>query len=282
VHTFSGVTLKKAGSQTVTATDIAHATITGSQSVQVNPGAATHLRVTAPASKVAGKAFSITVSALDAFGNVATGYLGTVHFTSSDGQATLPANYAFVAGDHGAHTFTITLRTAGSQTVTATDTLTGSITGGAAVTVIAGAATHLAVSAPASATSGAAFTITVTALDAFGNVATGYTDTVHFTSSDPSATLPANYKFVAGDHGVHTFSNRVTLRTVGNRTVTATDATHATITGSASVNVTAAANDLAAPASVQPGGTGPTQSDLDTFFAAEPGRDDGVYVGGER
>ena len=38
----------------------------------------------------------MTVTAVDAYGNVATGYTGTVHFTSSDGQAVLPANYTFI------------------------------------------------------------------------------------------------------------------------------------------------------------------------------------------
>ena len=53
---------------------------------------------------------------MDAFGNTATGYLGTVHFTSSDGPAVLPANYTFIAGDNGVHTFTtVTLKTAGTQ-----------------------------------------------------------------------------------------------------------------------------------------------------------------------
>src|SRR5260370_35767000 len=67
---------------------------------------------------------SVTVTALDQFNNVATGYTGIVHFTSSDGQAVLPANYTFVAGDNGIHTFTnlTTLKTAGNQTITGTDT----------------------------------------------------------------------------------------------------------------------------------------------------------------
>ena len=60
------------------------------------------------------------------------GYLGTVHFTSSDSQAVLPSNYTFVAADDGAHTFTtVVLKTAGSQSITATDTTTSSITGSA-------------------------------------------------------------------------------------------------------------------------------------------------------
>src|SRR5262249_22437329 len=67
----------------------------------------------------------------DPFDNTATGYSGTVHFTSSDGQAILPPDYMFLAGSNGVHTFAsgVTLETPGYQTVTATDTATSSITG---------------------------------------------------------------------------------------------------------------------------------------------------------
>jgi hypothetical protein len=99
------------------------------------PAAATHFSVSAPTSAVAGSAFNVTVTALDANNNVVTNYSGTVHFTSSDGSAVLPANYTFTTGDGGAHTFSVTLKTAGGQTVTATDVSTGSITGSATVTV---------------------------------------------------------------------------------------------------------------------------------------------------
>ena len=56
---------------------------------------------------------------------MATGYTGTVHFTSSDAQAGLPANYTFTGGDAGTHVFSVTLKTAGTQSITATDTVTG-------------------------------------------------------------------------------------------------------------------------------------------------------------
>jgi hypothetical protein len=84
-------------------------------------------------------------------------------------------------------------------------------------------------------TAGTAFAVTVTALDAFGNVATGYRGTVHFTSSDPSAVLPGDYPFASTDRGQHTFM--VTLNSTGTRTVTATDTTKPTITGTATVTV---------------------------------------------
>ena len=63
-----------------------------------------------------------TLTVYDANYNLATGYTGTVHFTSTDGSATLPADYTFVPADNGAHTFNFILRTTGGQTVYATDT----------------------------------------------------------------------------------------------------------------------------------------------------------------
>ena len=149
----------------------------------------------------------------------------------------MPANSTFTAADNGVHTFTgLTPKTAGSQTVTATDTVTSSITGSATVAVSPAAASTLVVTAPASATAGAPFSVTVTAKDPYGNTAngstTGYLGTVHFTSSDGQAGLPANYTFTAGDAGVHTFTNGVTLNTTGSQTVTATDTVTSSITGS--------------------------------------------------
>ena len=47
------------------------------------------------------------------------------------------------------------------------------------------------------------------------------------------AILPADYTFVAGDNGVHTFSS-VTLETAGIQSITATDIVTSTITGSQS------------------------------------------------
>lgn len=204
----------------------------------VTAGAPTHFTVSAsPASVASGTALSsVTVTALDAHGNTVTSYTGIVHFTSTDGQATLPANYTFTGADNGVHTFTgVTLKTVGaSQTITATDTVTSSITGTSAnIAVTAGAATHFTVSAsPASVTAGTALTgVTVTALDANGNIVTGYIGTVHFTSTDAQATLPSNYAFTGADNGVHTFTG-VTLKTSGAaQTITATDTVTSSITG---------------------------------------------------
>jgi hypothetical protein len=76
----------------------------------------------------AGVAQTFTVTVKDAFDNVCTGYAGTVNFSSSDVQAGLPAADTFTA-DAGAHTFTATLKTAGSQSITVQDTANAAIVG---------------------------------------------------------------------------------------------------------------------------------------------------------
>jgi hypothetical protein len=234
-------TLKTAGAQSITATDTVNSGITGNQAgITVNPAAASTLVVSGfPSPQTAGITGGFTVTAKDAFGNTATGYGGTVHFTSSDGQASLPAN-STLSGGSGS--FGATLKTAGTQSITATDTVTSSITGTqSGITVNAASANHLVVSAPASSTSGVAFSITVTAQDAFNNTATTYGGTIHFMSSDSGATVPGNYTFIAADNGVHTFTNGVTLQAAGPQSVTATDTLTSTITGMATINVVAPA-----------------------------------------
>jgi hypothetical protein len=190
-----------------------------------------------PSPTTAGVAGTFTVTVQDPNGNVLTGYSGTVHFRSSDQQAVLPADYTFTAADQGSHTFSSTLKTAGSQAIYATDTTTPTLDGGQLfIQVKPAAATHLVLSGPSSVASGTAFSLTVTAVDAYGNVATGYTGTVHFSSSDSQAMLPKNYTFTAADNGVHTFSG-VKLRTKGLQTITAIDALFASISGSLKIQV---------------------------------------------
>jgi hypothetical protein len=238
-HTFTnGVTLQTLGNQTITATDTVISTFTGNATVDVVTALpASQFRVSAPATVLAGAPFNLTVTALDPLGNVVTNYTGTVHFTSTDPSGTLPANYTFTTADAGVHTFTngATLRTLGSQTITATDTVTSTIMGSTSVTVTQVAA--FVVSAPATVSAGVPFSVTVTAVDQSGNAVNGYTGTVHFTSTDPSGTLPANYTFTTADAGVHTFTNGVTLVTLGSQTITATDTADTTITGSTDVTV---------------------------------------------
>src|SRR5207249_5198722 len=112
------------------ATDTVASSITGIDSLTVNPAAASSLVVSGyPTPSTAGTSHSFTVTIQDAFGNTASGYRGTLTFASSDAKAVLPANYTFIATDAGQHSFSATLKTAGTQSISATDTVTGTITG---------------------------------------------------------------------------------------------------------------------------------------------------------
>jgi trimeric autotransporter adhesin len=96
------------------------------------------LEINAPSSAHAGSPFTVTVTVM-ASGRRDTIFNSPIHFTSSDRAAVLPPDYTFTAADAGSHTFTnaVTLMTAGSQTIVATDPNAPSITATANVTVTA-------------------------------------------------------------------------------------------------------------------------------------------------
>ena len=238
VHTFTdGVTLRSAGGQTLTATDT-NTSLTSSMTVDVSPAAASTMIVSGfPSPITAGASGSFTVTLKDAYGNVAWGYTGTVHLTSSDTKAVLPANYTFTSADAGKHSFSATLKTAGTQSITATDAVNASLHGtDSGVTVKPAAASKFVLSAPASVQPGVPFSLTVTVEDAYGNIFTGYVGTIHFSSSDSQAHLPANFTFTAGNNGVHTFTGLV-LKKTGNQTIAVTDTKNSSITGKTVVDV---------------------------------------------
>ncbi|MEL6604858.1 MAG: CHAT domain-containing protein [Cyanobacteria bacterium J06614_10] len=271
------------------------------------------------AAVTAGDVNPFTVTALDQFGNLATGYSGTVAFSSSDAQAQLPANSLLT---NGVGNFSSELRTAGIQSVTATDAINAGLTttqGGIVVSPdvanrldivsgnhqsatvdtsfaddlvvqvqdrfgngiagepitllpaasgasgvpgnVAGAtdaaglfqttlsantvagnhtlqansgalsadfslenlpdiAQHLVISGllPVAITAGDSTGFTITAHDQFGNVATGYTGTLDFSSSDPQAQLPPPTVLTGGSG---TFAGEP--RTAGNHFLTVAD-----------------------------------------------------------
>jgi hypothetical protein len=91
----------------------------------------THLTVV-PFSGVAGNLGTISVAALDDYNDFVPAYAGKVHFTSSDPLATPPADYTFTGSgggkDNGAHTAAAIFRTAGSQSVTVSGSITPAVT----------------------------------------------------------------------------------------------------------------------------------------------------------
>ena len=90
--------------------------------VVVNGGPVDHLILNAPTIATAGTPFGVTVRAEDAYGNTASGYTGTVSFSSSDPNAFLPTPYQFTSNDFGAKTLGgVILRAIGTQTITVSD-----------------------------------------------------------------------------------------------------------------------------------------------------------------
>ncbi len=196
------------------------------------PGAAQSLVLQNIPPTVAGVSQAFTVTAFDQFGNVATGYRGTLDFTSSDPQAALPAPYTFTAADNGQHTFNVTLKTAGTQSIALSDgTLAVSQSG---IAVSPAAMSGFVVSAPTAVAQGSSFGLTVRAVDAFGNTVPTYSGTVQFSSSDAFAVLAAPQPFSGG---VQTFANVGSLATPGVQTIAVTDSALPAIAGAATLTV---------------------------------------------
>jgi hypothetical protein len=168
-----------------------------------NRNAATHFTVKAPASATAGTSFMITVTALTAGKQLDAVYTGTVHFTSSDSSAVLPADYTFKLTDAGSHKFKVTLNATGSETITATDKNTSSITGQATVTV------NGAAPPPAPSRSSG------------GGDSAGVDAAVAAMLLRIPATLPADYAFMNRDMATHPVA--AALLTVGSPTNAATE-----------------------------------------------------------
>jgi hypothetical protein len=214
-----------------------------STSFLVNPGNASTFNVPNPGTQTAGTAFNETLTALDAYGNTATGYTGakTVAFTGPS-NSPAPNNPSYpptVTFTNGVGTASITLVDAQTTTLTATQsTITG--TSGTFV-VNPGNASTFSVANPGTQTAGAPFNETVTAVDAYGNTATGYTGakTVAFTgpSNSPGGNNPSYPPTVTFTNGVGTAS-----MTLVDAQTTSLTATQGTITGTSGTFVVNASN----------------------------------------
>src|SRR5205085_2265069 len=194
-----------------------------------------------------------TVTAQDSSNNTVTGYTGTIHFASSDGQAVVPGDYHFVAGDNGVHTFSsaVTLKTSGSQTLSVNDTVSTGVTGSASVTVSAAAADRLVFTTqPGSATAGSAFGSqpVLKSRDPFGNDSTvglGASKLVTVTLSAGTGTLQGKIgRASCRDSGNGTVSDtNLRIDTAGSGKVLTASASGLSSVDSNAFSVSAAAAD---------------------------------------
>lgn len=166
---------------------------------------------------------------------VAASGSGTLTYQWFKGSSAL-ANAGNVAGVTGTSLVLSNIQSsdAGSYTCQVTNLLGGTLataTSGAGVLAVTTLASHFSVTGyPAATEPGASHTFVVKALDSSNNQVSTYTGTVHVSSTDPAALLPADYAFTIADAGIKTFS--ATLNTVGTQTLSVTDAGNAGIAGS--------------------------------------------------
>jgi hypothetical protein len=220
--------------------------IVAASSVLAGPATLFQVQV-ASSNGTAGVSLNVQVMAVDNSNFIDSGFTGTVTFGSSDTIAILPADYTFTAGDSGVKIFPVTFRKAGSQTITVS-TLPPSIFimgTSTSVNVGGGAATSLAINAPASANVGTPITATITLKDAWGNAANAYSGTIHVSATDPSSvvhnatdsavTLPTD-AILTGSTGTRS----VTLNAIGNWKITTADTLNGALTATTpTISVTA-------------------------------------------
>src|SRR6266566_506068 len=217
----TGYTLTAAGPGVTTAS---------SAGFNITPGAASQLAFTVqPSSASAGAAITpaVQVTARDAQGNTATGFTGsvTVAVGTNAGGGTLSGT-ATVAAASGVATFS-------SVSISKTGTgytLTGAASGLSGATsssfdITAGIASQLAFTVqPSNATAGATITpaVRVTARDAQGNTATGFTGNVTVgLGANPGGGALSGTATVAAVGGVATFSGLSIDKTGTGYTLTA-------------------------------------------------------------
>jgi hypothetical protein len=184
-------------------------------------GAFTHYKVTLlqPTSSVA-IANNVIVTAVDSSDSKVASYTGAVTLTCSDPNALIPTATIDIA--NGIASRQIYFGTAGTHTITVTDTTDNTITGTLEVTV---APIYFSISVyPYSIIAGESVNVTVTAIDASANVLvdignSGYGKSIDFSSTDGAAVFPLQGTPCNLVNGIGVFN--ITLSTAGSQTITA-------------------------------------------------------------
>ncbi len=250
VATFNTLKINVAGGPySITASDSTAPGVTSAttNNFTVNPGLPNQLVVSAqPATTItAGGAVSVGITIEDQFNNVVTtgntGSTDTIHVALSSGS--FAAGTTSVAAVNGVATFSgLQINTAGSFTITASDTSRGGVATATtnSVTVNPSGESKLAVTTQPAATitAGGTVSVGVTVEDQFGNPitsGTGSTDTIHVALS--SGNFAAGTTSVAAVNGVANFSG-LQINTVGSYIITASDSTAPGVTSATTNNVT--------------------------------------------
>ena len=275
-YSFTGLQINTAGTFTITASDTTDTlvTSTNTNSFTVSPAAENKLAITTqPASSItAGGTVTVGVTIEDTYGNtITTGATG-----STDTLAVALNGASFAAGTtshaatNGTYSFTgLQINTAGSFTITASDTTHGAVTSANTNSFTVNPATQsqlVLIPSTTTPTAGAVDNLTIKAEDQYGNVITGYTGshTLSFTgasaigSNTPTVTNSSGTAIVFSStpntaitftNGVATVSGssngQMVLYQVGTPSIVVSDGTYTNGTGVSVTVSPAAENKLA-------------------------------------
>src|SRR5216117_3177488 len=262
VATFVDLSLNKTGTGYTLTASVSGFTSATSTAFDIIPGTATRLAFTVqPSNTVAGAAISpaVQVTALDAAGNPVPSFTGsvTVALGTNPGGSTLSGTTTVAAANGVASFSPLTLDKTGTSyaliaTAAGLNQATSSgfnITPGAATQLVFGTQPSTTVAnrqiSPA---------VKVRALDAFGNVATGFTDAVAIAlGSNPGGSTLSGTTAVAAAGGVATFFDLSVNKTGTGYTLTASASGFTSVTSTPFDITPGAATQLAF--SVQPSTT---------------------------
>jgi alpha-tubulin suppressor-like RCC1 family protein len=180
-------TLYRAGSQTLNVADASGHTGGSGLALTVTPASIASFTVPTPGSQTAGVEFSVGVTARDAYGNTATGYVGTnclafsgpanspngtpPAYPAEDGCGPGQSSVVFTAG---VANVPITLYNPASTVLTVTDAPSGADGSTGPFLVVAGAAAAFTITTPATVTAGTSFSVQLQVTDAYGTPITDY------------------------------------------------------------------------------------------------------------
>jgi hypothetical protein len=212
------VTLNTVGTQTLSVNDQTNGSIQGmtSAGIQVTPSAPDHFEINPiPSPITAGTPVAVTIRATDVGGNTIPDYDGDAILTANTGPGSISVSaVTFAAGTWAG---SIAFRGAGGAVqLSCSDYSAPPHTGTSNSFVVnpgpytklqvllagqtpQGGTTTGYVGTPTDQNAGSAFNVTVRAVDSYWNRVPGITSRVHYTSSDPFASLPADPNLVNGE-----------------------------------------------------------------------------------
>ncbi|NLF97497.1 MAG: hypothetical protein GX569_12215 [Candidatus Riflebacteria bacterium] len=234
-HTFYNASVLFNGpTSTITVTDGTLATT--SVPIIVNPGRIGAFGLFALSPQPAGTLFPLSITALDVYNNVKTDYSGVMTFTDNRSGGTAaynPTSLPVASWSAGLATLTpgVSFTKAEVVNVTGQSSYRSGVSNPIEIANAAPAALLMSVST-VSPDSGIPFSVTLKALDIYGNIAQNYLGTVHFSCNDahPAVALPADYTFIGADAGQKTFTSEFTLITPGPVNLQVVDTVNATMT----------------------------------------------------